>query len=215
MKKKNKWLIGIGVVVVLGFMFSDSEEEVQPKEKAEPKTEQVETKPRNKAAENPRDKAAEKPKEKTAEEKAAEEKAAAEAKRLAENQAYRDALKKPLEIVQKEMGTISTQMYALSDNLSLRFDSEWITTTVISLAHIENAANDLKAIQPTNDKTKAIQNLMVQIADHYKYAVANYPAAIDNLDMDLMESITEEIRKSNGKMEEAGLLITTLDNPIE
>ena len=210
MKKKNKWLIGIGAVVVLGFMFSDSEEEVQPKEKAEPKTEQVEAKPRNKEAENPRDKAEEKPKEKTAEEKAAEEEVAAELKRLDEIQIYLDNVNVPLDKLHAGTTKFGDQSTKLASNNSLMFNEEWILDTVVSIVEIDAAANELKTVQPTNEQTKAIQDLFNQIADHWIYIADNYPTAIDNRDAALMQKIGDEIVAATGKLKEADSLIVNL-----
>ena len=202
MKKFFTW---IGAIVFLGILISTcGNEEVETDKKAEPKTEEkAEVKPTAK------------PKEKTAEEKAAEEKAAAEEKRLAENQAYRDALISPFTEFNEGISDLSKQSTKLADNPILMMNQEWIIETVTALYQIRAAAHELKAVEPTNDRTKAIQDLMNQIADHYIYVADNYPSAIDNRDVALLESINNEIEASTGKLNEAIILAENLDNPIE
>lgn len=213
MKKKIKtvlsWIGGIFIGLVLLTMCGVIEEE-ETEKKAEPKTEQTEVKPNGKALDE-KPKEAEKPKELTE----AEKKAIEETLRLEENKIYAKAMLEPFSVFVEGTSALSAQTISLSENFSVRFNKEWLTTTANALVDIEQAANEIKTIQPTNEQTKVIQNLMNEIADHYLYIVANYPPAIDNMDIDLINSITDETAKANEKLKEVNLLTENLNNPME
>lgn len=198
MKTFFSWIGGIFIVLVLLAMCGVIEEEETTDKKAEPKAEQTETKPKTEA----------KPKEKTEEEKAVEQ----WTKQQLENADYKDALTGPYTVFNDAVIAFSQQPKALADNMSLMFNDDWLKTTAITLVNLEKAANELKAVQPTNDQTKAIQDLLNGVADHYLFVVANYPNAIDNRDISLMQAINNELKEAGSKLDEATLLMQNLNN---
>lgn len=201
MKKLLGWTFGI--IFVIGMIGSCTEEEVVKEEpKKEPKQEEV-----KKEEKEEKEKAA-------AEQEAKEKKEAEEAKKAEEaskvESQYLGDMQEGLQVVSTAMGKISENSFALGENPTLMYDEDWLMNMALALNQLDLGISEIKAIKEPNDSVlKESHALVLKAMDTYQFAVDNLPNAIDNMDVELLQKCSEQIKTGNDYLNQANELIDT------
>lgn len=163
-------------------------------------------------------------KEKAKAKKEAEEKKLAEekqAKEDAKHQAYREEVIVYTTVISETMGSFSediasfnTQTMLAANDPMLMMDDTWIMDTVMSLVYLQE---DIDAINATKAPKgfEEIQSYNEKIANEWQFVVDNFPTAIDNMDVDLINECTAHIKQGTEYTDIATELLTEISEELQ
>lgn len=93
-----------------------------------------------------------------------------------------------------------------SVNPNLLYDEDWIMETGIIIATLDANLDKGLALEPT-DKTKEIDQSFKKALNYYKSIPEKVPNAVDNMDVNLLESVVIDVEKGNDEIEKTTNLV--------
>lgn len=165
--------------------------------------------------------AAAKKKEEAAADKKAEQEAEAKAKAEEEAQAKADAEEEAKADKEAELmayHTETTRIYTdlgkyitdfgnqntqASQNPALIADTDWTVDTVVALTGIQSSIKEYRAIENVPEEFAESNRLANQAWDEWQFVIDNYPAAIDNLDVDMIRECASHMQNATGYLDDA------------
>jgi hypothetical protein len=112
-------------------------------------------------------------------------------------------------------GEFESIMYDFSDLMLdagndpyLMFDDAWTIDVATQLVLMQGVIDDIKSLNaPTGFED--VHNKTLQAMDEYQYVVDNLPRAIDNMDVDLINSCSDAVANGTRYIGEASSLLST------
>ena len=109
------------------------------------------------------------------------------------------------------MSNMGAYNQELAENPLLIRDESWIIKSMTQLFLMGEAIKEIQAEpvpEPMAEPNKKIQEAM----NYYMFAVDNYPAAIDNMDIDLMQEVASNLNKGSELLAEGQEEVQTAVN---
>lgn len=112
-------------------------------------------------------------------------------------------------------GEFESIMYDFSDLMLdagndpyLMFDDAWTIDVATQLVLMQGVIDDIKSLNPPTG-FEDVHNKTLQAMDEYQYVVDNLPRAIDNMDVDLINSCSDAVANGTRYIGEASSLLST------
>lgn len=104
--------------------------------------------------------------------------------------------------LETEFLNFSELNYELADNPTLMYDDSFVMEAAQNITWIDGALDDILKLDPPKKFTES-DDLLKKAAHEYKFMTENYPEAFDNMDVYLMDEITERMMLGNDYLDEA------------
>lgn len=114
-----------------------------------------------------------------------------------------------LKDLESNMYTFSDLMLQAGDNPNLMFDDNWKIDVSVQLVELQGIIDNVNAIEVPSgleDVHSSVQMAM----DEYQFVVTNLPIALDNVDIDLLNEVTDAVNNGANFLAEATVKITEL-----
>jgi len=185
-----------------------AKEKEKAKKDAEKKKEEEEAK---KKAEDEAEKEEEKKeKEKEEKEKQEEEAGEEEAKKEKNNEVdeYKDEIVEITQRLADHMFDFSEQTTEVGNDPSAMYTDDWVLRSAATVVSLDAELDNLEELEAP-EEMKEIQEELQSAIDLYRIIAKEYPSAVDNLDVEMMEEISLNIVEGNKHIQKATDLAAT------
>lgn len=128
--------------------------------------------------------------------------------------AYNIESMKALEVMNASMDKIAELLMEASSDPTLTINEEWMTDAALALTIMDQSIDQLRSLEPPPLMEESHQYLMMGL-DEYDFMIQNFPRAIDNYDLDLMNQCAEAMFTGSDYLEEASRLDFEILNSLE
>lgn len=108
--------------------------------------------------------------------------------------------------IQTIMNDFSQLMYQAGDNPNLMFDDNWIIDVATQIALLDGVITEVRNIEAPS-QLDDVHSLILEAMNEYEFVVDNFPSAIDNMDVNLINECNTAITNATGHITEATSLL--------
>lgn len=128
--------------------------------------------------------------------------------------AYNIESTKILEVMNASMDKITELLTDASSDPTLMMNEEWMTDIALALTIMDQSIDQIRSLEPPPLMEESHQYLMMGL-DEYDFMIQNFPRAIDNYDLDLMNQCAEAMFVGSDYLEQASQLNFEIVNSLE
>lgn len=99
-------------------------------------------------------------------------------------------------------------------NPMLMLDNNWIGDMALALMDMQSSVDDMRATTPPSGELTLIHEEIMRALDDYQVLLDNYPDAVDNIDVNLMEECLGALERGTVHLQKAEEMITTYTNEM-